>query len=111
MSCVTIRNVSPRSRLSAAHQRDDLGRVLAVEVAGRLVGPDDRRVVDERARDRHALPLTAGQLVRQVRGALGEADHLERRERLAPRLAARATRATSSGSSTFSTALRTGIRL
>ena len=31
-----------------------------VEVAGRLVGEQDRRVVDQRARDRHALLLAAG---------------------------------------------------
>ena len=64
MSWVTIRNVRPRSTVEPAHQRDDLGGALAVEVAGRLVGPDDRRVVDERARDRDALPLAAGELVR-----------------------------------------------
>ena len=45
-----------------------------VEVAGRLVGEQDRRPGDERARDRHALLLTAGQLVRVVIGPLAEAD-------------------------------------
>ena len=45
-----------------------------VEVAGRLVGEQDRRVGDERARDRDALLLTAGQLIRVMIGALAEAD-------------------------------------
>ena len=35
---------------------------MRVEVAGRLVGEDQRRVGDERARDRDPLLLTAGEL-------------------------------------------------
>ena len=34
-----------------------------VEVAGRLVGDEDERVVHERARERHALLLAAGELL------------------------------------------------
>src|SRR5512143_510605 len=48
------------------HQLDDLAGLLAVEVAGRLVGPYDRRVVHERARDRDPLALAAGELLGQV---------------------------------------------
>ena len=66
-----------------AHERDDLLRVLGVEVAGRLVGPDDRRVVDERAGDRDPLALPARQLVRDVVGPVGQPDELERVERAA----------------------------
>ena len=51
--------------------------VAGVEVSGRLVGEQDQRAVDERARDRHALLLTAGQLGREVLGLLGEADEVE----------------------------------
>ena len=40
-------------------QRHDLGAGLRIEVAGRLVGEQDRRVVDQRPRDRHALALAA----------------------------------------------------
>src|ERR671920_2514013 len=36
---------------------------LGIEVAGRLVGDEQRRVVDERARDGHALLLAARELV------------------------------------------------
>src|SRR5690348_1374932 len=39
----------PTVAVERPHQRDDLLSVLAVEVAGWLVGPDDGRVVDERA--------------------------------------------------------------
>ena len=94
-----------------AHQLADLRGVLAVEVARGLVGPDDRRVVDEGARDRHALALAARELVRDVLGA----SRRSRRGRGRPSALRRAsfarTRATSSGSSTFSTAVSTGIRL
>ena len=40
--------------------------VARVEVAGRLVGEEQRGRVDQRARDRDALLLAAGELVRQV---------------------------------------------
>ena len=49
--------------LEDAHHFDARPRV---EVAGRLVGQQDRRVVDQRARDRDALLLAARQLVRMV---------------------------------------------
>ena len=64
-SCVTRTIVLPPS-CSRAKTRHDLGAGLRVEVARRLVGQQDRRIVDERARDRHALPLTARQLVGPV---------------------------------------------
>ena len=43
---------------------DDLPADQRVEVAGRLVGDDQPRVVDERPGDRRALLLAAGQLAR-----------------------------------------------
>jgi hypothetical protein len=52
-------------------QLHDPDRGLGVEVAGRLVGQQQRRVVDERARDADALLLAARQLV-------GEAVELQR---------------------------------
>ena len=52
----------------------DLLRRLRVEVASRLVGHDDVRVVDERARDGDALPLAAREFIWQVVGAVLEAD-------------------------------------
>ena len=59
----------------------DLDAGARVEVAGRLVGEDDRRLVDQRARDRDALLLAARQLVRDVVIALAEADGVERGQR------------------------------
>ena len=48
-----------------------------VEGAGRLVGEDDGRLVDEGARNGHALLLAAGQLVGPVVNALGQAHGVE----------------------------------
>ena len=48
-----------------------------VEVAGRLVGQQDQRPVDEGPGDRHPLLLAAGQLVGQVVALLGQADQVE----------------------------------
>src|SRR5471030_1751208 len=56
----------------------------AVEIAGWLVGEENRRVVEQRARDRDALLLAAGQLIRMMISAVGEADCLERGKRAAP---------------------------
>src|SRR5262245_3945207 len=49
-----------------------------VEVAGRLVGEQQHRVGNERARDRDALLLSARHLVRMVIDARTEADRFER---------------------------------
>ena len=59
----------------------DLDAGARVEVAGRLVGEEQRRLVDERARDGDALLLSARELVRVVVEPLAEADALERRRR------------------------------
>ncbi len=75
-SCVTTMIVCPSS-VQLVEQGEDLDARLRIEIAGRLVGEQDRRVRDERARDRDALPLTARELVRQVMRAIGEADALE----------------------------------
>ncbi len=59
-------------------QAQDLVGGLAVEVAGGLVADQQLRVGHDRARDRHALLLAAGELARLVLGAVGQADHVER---------------------------------
>ena len=64
-SCVIRTTVLPSS-LSFWKTRHDLLGGLRVEVAGRLVGEDELGLVDERARDRHALLLSAGELARLV---------------------------------------------
>jgi len=45
-----------------AEQLEDVGAGFRVEVARRLIGEDDRGLRDERARDRDALLLAAGEL-------------------------------------------------
>ena len=57
-------------------QVDDLGAGLGVEVAGRLIGEQERGLPDDRPRDRDPLALTARQLTRSVRDAVVEADLL-----------------------------------
>ena len=64
----------PRSRLRRWKIVHHLDARAGVEVAGRLVGQQDRRVVDERPRDGHALLLAAGQLVRVMVRPLLQAD-------------------------------------
>ena len=58
--------------VEALHQRHDLVGGLRIEVAGRLVGPDDGGIVHEGAGDRDALALTAAQLRRPVLGPLAQ---------------------------------------
>src|SRR3954454_24964266 len=53
--------------------------VLRVEVAGRLVGEEDRRLARERARTRDALLLAAGELRGIVLHPVQHADALQRR--------------------------------
>ena len=55
------------------HQAEDVLGRLAVEVARRLVGDDQRRVGDDRARDRDALLLAARKLGGIVLHPVGEA--------------------------------------
>jgi len=57
---------------------------LRIEIAGRFVGEQDRRLASHRARHCHPLLLPAGQLARQVAGAMGDADPFERFLRALP---------------------------
>src|SRR5690606_11299073 len=59
---------------AVAQQRQHLGAGPAVEVARRLVGEHHGRVVDQGARQRHALPLAAGELTRAVLEPVGDAE-------------------------------------
>ena len=73
----------------AVQQLHDPDRGLGVEVAGRLVRQQQRRVVDERPRKRDALLLAAGELV-GIGVELGrEADEAQDLGHLAPDLRAR----------------------
>src|SRR5687767_11192760 len=66
--------------VESLQDREDLRARVRVEVPGRLVGEDHRRVVQERARDGDALLLSAGELARAVLHAVGEAHLSQRRE-------------------------------
>ena len=61
----------------APHERQDLAAGRAVEVAGRLVGEDDRRSAGERAGDGDALLLATRQLARAVRQPVAQADRVD----------------------------------
>ena len=56
---------------------DDVIGVRRVEIAGRLVGDDDVRMVDDGPGDGHALFLAAGELVREIPHLVGQIDELE----------------------------------
>ena len=62
-------------------QRHDFFAGFGIEVAGRFVGQNDRRIVHQRARDRDALTLTAGQFVRLVMNAIAQANIVQRLRR------------------------------
>jgi hypothetical protein len=60
-------------------QRQDAGGGRGVEIAGRLVGQDQRGIMNQRARDRDPLKLPARQVLREVPPAGAEPDHVEQR--------------------------------
>src|SRR5262249_9196297 len=59
-------------------QIEDLVAGLAIEVAGRLVAEQQRRVGDDRARDADTLFLAAGELARVVVHPFAETDRAQR---------------------------------
>jgi hypothetical protein len=61
-----------------AENLDDDCFVGFVEVAGGLVGKNNLRLVDQRARDSHALLLTAGKLRGEMRQPVTQTDALQR---------------------------------
>ena len=73
-SWVTMTMVMPRSRLRSRRSCMISSLVARVEVAGGLVGEQERRLGHQGAGDGHALLLAAGELGRRVVLAAGEAD-------------------------------------
>ena len=65
-------------------QPEDLVPGRGVEVAGRLIGEQNLGLSDDRAGDRDALALPAGELARAVAGAISQPDPLERVVRPGP---------------------------
>src|SRR5436190_10456653 len=73
--------------VQALQQREHLAGRFCVEVASRLVGEEQRRIGDDRTRNRHTLFLSAGELTRVMRRAIDERDDIEGRHHvLAPLL-------------------------
>ena len=70
--------------VDAVEELHDPDRGVGVEVAGRLVADEERRVVHERARDRDALLLAARELVREAVHLRAEADEREDLRHLRP---------------------------
>src|SRR5689334_21925344 len=67
--------------VQALEQLQDLLARFAIEVAGRFVRQQQRRIAHERARDGDALLLAARELTREVPEPVAEADELQRRRR------------------------------
>src|SRR5579871_3642819 len=70
-----------RLSLHPPHEFDDRCPCRAVEVGRRLIGEHELRSLDERARDRNALLLAAGQLVGQLIRLASKTDCIEYRQR------------------------------
>jgi hypothetical protein len=68
----------------ALKQVEDLGAGVVVEVGGRLIRQEDWGPARQRPGDGHALLLATGEIARQERGALRQADLTEQTSRLAP---------------------------
>ena len=105
---MTITIVWPSSLHGAAHELEDLGAGAAVEVAGRLVGEDDRRLAGQRAGHGDALLLAAGQLARPVLQPVAQTDGVD--DPVDPLLVALLP-PSSSGRVMFSSAVSVGTRL
>jgi len=67
----------PAFRMQSAEELHDVAGGLAVEIAGRFVGEDDARFVDEGPGDGHPLPLATGKLVGPVMSPVPHADLVE----------------------------------
>src|SRR5574337_354790 len=72
----------PRLPVQPLENRHNLGAGLRIEVAGRLIGQDGLRFVDQGPRNRHALLLASRKLARMVFFPVLEANRLQRLERL-----------------------------
>ncbi len=109
-SWVTTMRVSARSRQTVSSRSDDLVSGVLVEGAGGFVGQEHAGLLDQRSRDRDPLLLPAGQLGGEVgarsprRTDSSAAIARSRRDAAGTRRGARAV-------STFSSAVRVGMRL
>ena len=71
-------NENRRARaVDALEQTHDAQGGLGIEIAGRLVANENRRSVDDGARNRNALLLTAGKLIGKLVHLVLEANEAE----------------------------------
>ena len=77
-SCVAISTAVSAAVDAEQQAQDVLGRI-GVEISRRLVGEQDRRMVDQRARDGHALLLAAGERLRHLVALVIQADVVQER--------------------------------
>ena len=63
--------------MSRSNSRKNVGTGRGIEIAGRLVGKQDLRHIDEGAGNGHALLLTAGQFVGVMVGSISQAQQIE----------------------------------
>ena len=97
----------------AVHLAQELVDALAggrVEVAGGLVGQQQRGLEHQRARQRHPLRLAARELARAVVHARAQPHPLQQLARASHRGRARPCRWISAGMATFSSAVNSGSR-
>jgi hypothetical protein len=99
----------PATDNNVLQQFESPRRILGVEVAGRLVGQDDARIIGQRARDRDALLLATGrcQLGRSLLPDLTASSSSAARSAFRFPLGARAA---ASGIMTFSWAVKSSIK-
>jgi hypothetical protein len=62
--------------MQGVQQAHDFFACRKIEIACRFVGKNQRRIVNQRTRDSHALLLAAGKLGREVIGAITQTDAL-----------------------------------
>ena len=91
-----------------AQQLQDLSRGARIEIAGRLIGQHQARLVHQGARDRNALQLTARELARVARARAPRCRSARASGGPASGAAGRATPSNSSGSATFCSTVRYG---
>ena len=93
----------------APQQAHDAVPGLRVELAGRLIGQQQGRLIGQRAGDGDALLLAAGELVRPMVGAVGQA-HQAQQVLIRSSRSVGSVPISRSGTSTFSAADRIGSR-
>ena len=108
--CVISTIVMPRSRCNLAKRSKTVSADFGVEIAGRLVGQQQQRVVGQGPGDGHALPFAHGKLLRRVVDAVAQFHQFQQFDGLLGPLRPGADVPSNIGTCTFSIAESTGRR-